>query len=236
MFLNLLRFIAWQNFALLPLLAGAIAVAVRDRGLPGALITGIALWLIFLTVVLPYQGHGWGYRYLHPYLGSFALLAGYGYRELSRKIGTKADGMVLTLSGVTAAAAIPLLLAATYRFVQPHVALERVIASQNTPIVLIDTEVSPGVDGRWAPNAVDHVRNQPDLSNRPLRLSSRHISPEQLLRLCSSAPITIVTRAEQQRVGFAWNVPEPSPRFENLVAAVRQQSPTCFKAVVMPAA
>jgi hypothetical protein len=229
MFLNLLRFVAWQNFALLPLLAASVPVARRNQGLAGALALGILVWLAFIAIVLPYQGHGWGYRYLHPYLGSFALLAGYGYRELKEQLGARTDGMVLGLSGVTIAASIPLLFVATYRFVQPHVALERLIAGQRTEIVLVDTEVSPGKDGRWAPNAVDHVRNLPDLTNRPLRFSSRHLDAVRLARLCGMSPITLVTRTDQRRVGFASNVPEKSDQFDRLVAAAQAKVPGCFR-------
>jgi hypothetical protein len=229
MFLNLLRFVAWQNFALLPLLGAAAAVAWRERGLAAALLLGILAWLAFITIVLPYQGHGWGYRYLHPYLGSVALLCGYGYRELARRLGTRADAMVLVLSGVTAVAAIPMIFVATYRFVEPHVALERFIAGQRTSIVLIDTEASTGSDGKWAANAVDHVRNMPDLSNRPLRFASRQLDPARLVRLCRLSPVTMITRADQHRVGFALNVSERSPRFEKLVAAVSQQAPRCLR-------
>jgi hypothetical protein len=78
MVLNLMRFVAWQNFALLPLLVAAVPVAISQRGLPGALLLGIVLWLAIVTLLLPYQGLGWGFRYLSPYLGSFALLAGLG--------------------------------------------------------------------------------------------------------------------------------------------------------------
>jgi hypothetical protein len=227
--LNLLRFIGWQNLALLPLFAAGAAVAVRQRGLAGTLLLGIVLWAGFIAVVLPYQGHGWGYRYLHPYLGSFALLTGYGYRELGRRIGAKADGVVLTLSAISALVAIPLTLAATHRFVEPHVALERMIASQSGLFVLVDTDVSPGVDGRWTANAIDHVRNLPDLTNRPLRFSSRDMNAVLLVQLCRRAPVTLITRMDQHRAGFALNVPAKSEKFEALVAAASKQAPGCFR-------
>jgi hypothetical protein len=228
MFLNLLHFIAWQNFALLPLLLAAIA-AVRRDALVTTLLLGIVAWIAFITVILPYQGHGWGYRYLHPYLGSFALLAGYGYRELGERIGTKADGVVLGFSGITAVAAIPLSFLATYRFVEPHVALERFIAAQRTPIVLVDTDYANGMDGRWAPTAIDHVRNLPDLTNRPLRFSSREMDRPRLIHLCTLAPVTIVSRADQRSVGFALDLPKRSPRFEALVGSVGDAVPGCFR-------
>jgi hypothetical protein len=232
-FLNLLRFFAWQHVALLPLLSAAIAVAVRDRGLPATLLSGIVLWLAFITIVIPFQGHGWGYRYLHPYLGSFALLAGFGYRELRTVIGERIDGFVLALSSVSAIVSIPLLFAATQRLVQPYAALERLISIQRTPMVLIDTYPLPSTDGRWAGNAVENVRNLPDLSNRPLRLSSRTMSPELLAGLCPRGKITLITRADQRRAGFWLNAPEKSPSFVKLVEAVREGAPNCFVSEVL---
>ena len=227
-FLNLLRFVAWQHVALLPLLSAAAAVAVRDRGLPAVLLLGIALWLTFITIVIPFQGHGWGYRYFHGYLGSFALLAGYGYRELKTVIGRKADGLVIALSGVTALVTIPLLFTASYRFLEPYVALERLVARQGTPMVLIDTDPRPTTNGRWAGNAIETVRNLPDLSNRPLRFSSRAMDPELLAGLCRQGRVTLITRADQHRAGFARNGTHDSPAFAQLVDAVQAKMPQCF--------
>jgi hypothetical protein len=226
--LNLLRFVTWQNAALLPLLVGSIAVAVRSGGLPAVLLIGIALWLTFVTIVIPFQGHGWGYRYLHPYLGSFALLAGYGYQEVKEAIGQRVEGFVLTLSGVTVVATIPLLFSATYKFVEPHVALERLIAAQQTQMVLIDTYPGPTTDGRWAGNAIENVRNSPDLSNRPLRLSSLNMNTELLSDLCRFGQITMIGRADQHRAGFALNASRNSPSFTGLTNAVQQKTPHCL--------
>jgi hypothetical protein len=231
-YLNLLRFIAWQNLAFLPLLSAAVGVAVRDRGLPAVLLLGIALWLTFVAVVIPFQGHGWGYRYLHPYLGSFALLAGYGYQELRAVIGRRVDGFVLALSGVTAVVTIPLLLMASHRFAEPYVALERLIAMQATPMVLVDTYPGHTTDRGWAGNAIENVRNLPDLSNRPLRLSSRNMTPQLLARLCGAGRITLITRADQHSVGLALNGLENTPQFAELVGVVRGKTSNCFVSAV----
>ncbi len=215
-------------------MSAAAAAAVRDRGLPAVLLLGIAVWLAFIAVVIPFQGHGWGYRYLHPYLGSFALLAGYGYRELRGVIGSKADGLVLVSSGVTTFVMIPLLFTATYRFVEPYVVLEGLVAKQDTPMVLIDTEPRPTTDGQWAGNAVETVRNLPDLSNRPLRFSSAAMNPELLAGLCHRGPITVITRADQHRAGFWVNGSQDDQTFAQLVAAVQEKMPHCFAPAVAP--
>jgi hypothetical protein len=234
MYLNLLRFLAWQNLALVPLLSASVVVALRDRGLPAALLAGILLWLFFIAIVTPFQGHGWGYRYLHPYLGSFALLAGYGYRELKGTIGRRIDGLVLSLSGVSVLVTIPMLIIAASRVIAPYLALDRLIAAQTTPIVLIDTYARPTVDGLWSGNAIENVRNLPDLRNRPLRFSSRAMSPELLVTLCRRGRVTLITSADQRRVGIGLNVPARSPPFEQLVASVEPKMPACFAQVSWP--
>ena len=234
MILNLMRFIAWQNLALVPLLVAAGPVSVRERGLARALLLGIVLWLLFIAIILPEQGRGWGYRYLHPYVGSFALLAGFGYRELEQRIGRAADGMVVLLSGVTVAVSIPVLLFASHRFMQPQLAMDQLIASQRTPFVLIDDNLSPSVDGRWADNALDHVRNQPDLSNRPLRFSAEYLTPTLLSELCRRGPVTLITRADMHRVGFILNVSDRSPKLDALVTAEPRVA-GCIQGAVIPA-
>ena len=227
--LNLMRLVAWQNLALWPLLIAAIPVALRERGLARAALLGIALWILFLALVLPEQGRGWGYRYLDGYQGSFALLAGYGYRELEQRIGRQADGMVLLLSSLTAVLAMPLLFISIHRFMQPHLAMERLIVAQPTPFVVIDDNLSDSVDGRWADNALDHVRNLPDLTNRPLRFSAEELTPSLLEQLCLRGPVTPITRADMHRLGFLLNVQERSPDFERLIASVQARAPGCFR-------
>ncbi|HET7606413.1 MAG TPA: hypothetical protein VFK28_10130 [Sphingomicrobium sp.] len=228
MMLNLLRFTAWQNFALVPLLIAAVPVVLRKRGFAGALALGIFAWLLFLTAILPEQGRGYGYRYLHGYLGSFALLAGFGYRELEERIGRQADGVVVLMSGLTLIAALPLLFAASYRFMQPHLAMERLIESQKTPFVLIDDNGSKARDGGWAEGAGDHVRNLPDMSNRPLRFSAEVLPAELLSRLCGVGSVTLVTRADINKAGLG-DLPERSPKFDALVRAAARDVPGCFR-------
>jgi hypothetical protein len=227
--LNLMRLIAWQNLALWPLLIAAVPVAVRERGLTRAMLLGAVLWIVFLALVLPEQGRGWGYRYLDGYEGSFALLAGYGYRELEQRIGRQADGIVVLLSAATLVLAIPVLFATTYRFMQPHLAMQRLIAAQPTPFVVIDDSPTLSFDGRWRDTAQDHVRNLPDLTNRPLRFSGNALSPALFLELCRRGPVAIITRGDMHRVGFLMNVPASSPDFERLVSSVERAAPRCIR-------
>lgn len=226
MTLNLLRFIAWQHLALLPLIVGAIPLMIRTRSIVCPLAWGIGIAILFFALVLPFQGHGWGYRYLNPYLGSFALLAGFGYQRLAATPNARTDGAVLLMSVITLSGAF-YLLAHTHDFVARHLAIERLVAKQASDFVLIDTDDLPSTDGVWSANAIDIVRNRPDLSNRPLRFSSRFMQPAKLEELCRRGTIATVTRADMHGVGFSLNSPVSSPRFEKLVTAIATSS--CLK-------
>lgn len=227
MMLNLLRFVAWQHLALLPLLVAAVPVAWRGRG-PGQgiaapMLAGIALATLFLGFVLPFQGHGWGYRYYSPFLGSFALLAGIGYRQLAKRLPRHTDGAVIALSLATVAGAIPLLLIQANAFTRPHVALDRLIAAKHGDFVVIDTDEStPTTDGRWAVNAVDEVRNDPDLINRPLRFSSRSLNAGLVTELCRRGRVSVVGWPEMHRAGLGTNVIGSGRRFVQLTEMLRR--------------
>jgi len=230
MVLNLLRFLAWQNLALLPLLAAAAPLAWRTRGIVAPLLWGIVGAVFFFALILPYQGHGWGYRYLHPYLGSFALLAGFGYQRLVAQRGRAADAMVLLLSAATLFASMPYLLNRTHEFFAPHLRLEQFIERQGGDFVLIDTEEEHHTtDGSWGENAIDHVRNSPDLSNRPLRFSSRTMQEASLADLCRRGTVTVIARADLHRIGLALNSPLGSPRFDAMVEKTRRLYPACLR-------
>ena len=55
----------------------------RGEGIARPLAAGILLTLVAMLLLLPWQGLGWGYRYLHGLLGSMALLAGYGWNSVA---------------------------------------------------------------------------------------------------------------------------------------------------------
>lgn len=221
MLLNLTRFFAWQNLAVLPLLLAAWPVARRNEGIAAPLFAGLLLTITAMTILLPYQGHGWGYRYLHGFIGSLALLGGYGFATLRGK--TEGAQLFVTLmTALTLAISLPWLLYQSHKFVMPYAKLHSIIAAQTTPLVLVDTH--------WPSSMVDQVRNAPDLSNRPIRLSSKSITPEALSSLCVRGPIALITRVEMHRAGMSPQLPEKSPAFEDLVRSVRATNPGCFRA------
>lgn len=216
MIMNLLRFFAWQHLALLPLLFAAASLIGQRGSLVRPVTLGIAFGIAMPALLLPYQGHGWGYRYLHGYIASFALLGAFGFRRLREIDAPRAWGALVICTVATLLAMAWL----TWRidtFVTPHVKLERYLAAVNADQVIVETEIASNtLDGRWAANAIDLIRNQPDLSNRPLRLSSRKLSDEMALELCMRGSVALVDRNTQKAIGFSLNQPDRSERFEAL--------------------
>ena len=62
---DVLRFVDWQNPIVLPFALLAYRPVRDGDGIARELSTGLALTLAAMFILLPYQGHGWGYRYLH---------------------------------------------------------------------------------------------------------------------------------------------------------------------------
>ncbi|GHH21692.1 hypothetical protein GCM10008023_30700 [Sphingomonas glacialis] len=227
MMLNMLRFVAWQNLALLPLIVAAVPVA-RRGGLAAPMLLGIAIWLLFVGFTLPYQGHGWGYRYLHPYLGSFALLAGLGYQQLAAKAPQRTDGMVILLSVLTLVPAMPILMLHARWFAEPQVRLDRFISTKQSDFVVINTDPPRSTsDGRWAISAVDQVGTDPDLTNRPLRFASHALNREMAVALCRRGAVSVVDWPEMHKLGFGLNVIGSERRFDALQNLFRTEG--CLK-------
>jgi hypothetical protein len=210
MSLNLFRLAIWQHLALIPLVLAARPLIRRNQGIAAPLAAGIVLTVAVCGFILPAQGHGWGYRYLAGFIGSFSLLGGLGYQRWAASDRGSADGVFVSLTALTLVF-MTVTITGAQRFVAPYVKLDRLIAGTSTAdMVLIDTELPK--------MAIDQVRNAPDLSNRPLRLSSQALDSAALAQLCERGSIALITRRDMHSVGFALEFSEQSPRFETKIA------------------
>ena len=214
-FYNLARFICWNAIFLIPLVIFAWPAVREKNGIALPLAAGVALTLAAMVFLLPYQGHGYGYRYLHPVLGNLLLLAGYGYLAWSARDKAVADGSIAVMSLATVLLAVPFLLATTHSFVSPQATLDRLMARQKADFVIVDTE--------HPYSAIDQVRNLPDMSNRPLRFASDRLSQDQLRQLCDRGTINIIRRSDFHRTGFVRDLPTASPQFEKRTAWLANQ-------------
>lgn len=195
MLYNLMRATAWNAAFLLPFLGLAVPLWKRRDPIVMALYGGLMLTILAMAILLPYQGHGWGYRYIHGLLGNALLLAGFGYREWAARNRQAADGAIALLGAMSLIAFVPSAMASAHRFTKPHAQLYQVIAQQDADFVV--------VDDTHFPHMVDEVRNQPDLNNRPLVLSRfRMEDDERLMALCQRGRVAVMTEADGRAAGL----------------------------------
>jgi len=162
---NLLRFCTWQHLLLLPLLFAGLKATKEDR-FAGALALGLLLPIIVMAVILPWQGIGFGYRYLHGVLGNAALLAGYGWRNM------KAWHEQLR----------PVFLRATTASLLVLLPVQSWMAhARYAPFANANTKINESgadyviIEARDGPVMMDTVLNNPDISNRPIRIAFENI-------------------------------------------------------------
>jgi hypothetical protein len=203
---NLLRFVSWQNLALLPLMAFALPAVRRQEGIARPLLGGVVLTIAAMTLLLPYQGHGWGYRYLHGLIGNCALLAAYGWRDHGDR--SEVRSFVRAATAVTMLASLPFLVWRAQAFIDPYARVNRMIDRINADMVVVDSE---GPDFR-----VDEVTNRPDLTNRPLRLAGHLLRPLDIGVLCGRGTIAFVSASDMHALGVGVDGERSSPHFHEL--------------------
>jgi len=196
---NMLRFIDWQNPILLPLLVAAYR-SVRDRsGIARELTVGLVLTLGAMFILMPYQGYGWGYRYLHGLIGNVSLLAGYGWIALSARATRNEMATTWTTLVIGSAIAWLVLLPAhakqAHDFVMPYVRAADAIEHTATDLVVIDQS--------GLLFAGDLVRNDPFLHNRPKVLDLTLLDEANLADICARYSVSMFGR----RQGLAFGIP-----------------------------
>ncbi len=211
---NLVRFVAWQHLLLVPLAGYGIWRCWNSDPVARALAMGLLLPVLLLLILLPYQGHGWGYRYLHGVIGNACLLGGYGWRKLEER--GRAPG--LAFAGATLASIallVPVHAMMARRIVAPFAAVAAQRDAVAAPIVIIDD--------RSAPFAQDLVLNRADLSNRPWVLLGREVTPGQVAGLCRGEPIAFLGAARLGGLAAVIDAPAPvtSPGYAALEDAAR---------------
>lgn len=185
MVVNLIRFVAWQHLLLLPLLVVGLRVARREP-MAGALAGGILLTVAAFAVILPYQGHGFGYRYLHGLIGNCILLAVCGWVSLGDQPGAwRPLLMRSTVAGLAILLPIQAWMAHSFYAPPAHV-------SQRLSAIDADYVVVGAGD---APFAADLVINPPFLDQRPVRLLREALSPAAVRAICASQPLVALTGA-----------------------------------------
>lgn len=216
---NLLRFVTWQNPLTITLFAAAWLTIRRQPPIAKTLLGGILLMFAATVVLMPYQGHGWGYRYFHGLLGSFALLGAYGWRtirdqapELRRRLHVGLGVAIL----VSLALLLPLRAYQANRFATPYAVASERIAKTDAEVVILDN------GDRWY--AWDLVRNDPFLRQRPIILHARSLRPDDLTALCRNYRVKVISSSSPElalirKMKSAPNAPTEAQRLQRFRVA-----------------
>ncbi|HEX4710697.1 hypothetical protein, partial [Phenylobacterium sp.] len=177
---NLVRFVTWQSLLAVPLALVVARTALRTPGPLRALVVGLAATTLAVMVLMAFQGHGWGYRYLHGLIGSVCLLAAFGWMRLTEGAQGQPARAQSAVFATALAASLLILLPwrawQVHSFVHPYATAERAVQAMDADIVLIDD--APVVYG------VDLVRNDPLWTHRPIVLALSALTPADLAEVC----------------------------------------------------
>lgn len=212
---NILRFITWQNLALVPLMGLSLGALRRDDGIARPLFYGVLLTIVALAILLPYQGHGWGYRYMAGVIGNCVLLGAYGWKDFSDR--SEVRTFVSTATLATVCASLPFLLWQAHAFVQPYARFDQMLSGLKADMVIVDT--------KGTLYALDEVRNLPDLSNRPIRLDAGRLAANDIRLLCGRGTLAFVGRRLTQAAGVTQVDGAQPQHFGTLVSAAEHDCP-----------
>jgi hypothetical protein len=217
MLLNMLRFIVWQNPLLLPLTCIAL-VTLRHAPLTMQLSAyGLYLTIAAMFILLPFQGHGWGYRYIHGYIGVVCLMAAYGWLRIvpaSRRGQTAVWTPLAAACGFVALVLFPAQAVQVRNYIGPYANASAAIARADADIVVVDANRMFYGD--------DFVRNDPFLQNRPVTLHLMLLSNEQIKGLCDRGARVAVfgdTVGESYGVRLVGNGDRRPPALRELLMA-----------------
>ena len=195
-FANFLRFAVWQNILLLPLGFAALRTLRSPKdwsqtaALPLAGVCGLGLLLMI------YQGHGWGYRYLSSQISAFCLLAGYGWNMIQSDY---APGRACLSFKLALAAAflfqLPTQLAMARSFSEPYARLHDEVVGSGRDFVLFDIR-----DGFYVR---DVIRNHPDFARTPKMIDFTLVEENSLYELCRNPGVGLVDSRHYRALGIA---------------------------------
>jgi hypothetical protein len=152
---------------------------------------GLVLTLLVILVVLPYQGHGWGYRYMHGYIGVLCLIAAHAWTQ---EVSTERARLSAIWTPIAAAAVLALFVQLpgqawqVHAMVAPRASASAAIATAQASVVIVDP--------RGLSNPGDLIRNDPFLASTPIIMDLGEMTPQRIAGLCARAPR--VTMFDQQ--------------------------------------
>jgi len=181
---SLVRFVTWQNPLTTPLaIVGAFA-AWRAGGPLRPLVLGVLLTLLVMLVIEPTQVHGWGYRYMHGFLGSVCLIAAWTWARLTDALAP--EGRARAMNALALACAFSLVVLGPLRawqawsYVRPYARADAQIQSAKSDVVIIDHDSDILFDMGTV------TRNDPLLLRPPKVMALAAMNAAGVRRLCAS--------------------------------------------------
>ncbi|HUI96625.1 MAG TPA: hypothetical protein VLX44_12785 [Xanthobacteraceae bacterium] len=200
---NLLRLLAWQSPIVFPLAIVGLSARGERRGILLCLAAGMVLTVGAAIVLAAYQGHGWGYRYLHGFLGGLSLMAAQGWICITDRDSrpSRAPALALALSVVVSLVVVlPWYAHQVSAFIKPSETAVAAIQRSDADVVIVDgTDIWYGQD---------LVRNDPFLRTLPKTLLLSKLDATRLTELCRRYDVALFDRTDAERIGMAI-VPRP---------------------------
>lgn len=208
---NFARFAAWQNILLLPLAAiGANGHRDCEGRLTIALAFRLSCFVGMLTMV--YQGHGYGYRYLHGLIPCFCLLAAGGWLRLGERLGRPVPAKLLWAScAVTLLGTLPFALIRSHDFLHPYAAAYRVARAAPANIVFVDggggaflediVRIEGPTDRALLTSTPAAFASTPPPP--PLLLSLSFVSSADIVRLCVTRRVMVFDARQARMLGIS---------------------------------
>jgi uncharacterized membrane protein YeaQ/YmgE (transglycosylase-associated protein family) len=195
---NLLRLTLWQSLLLAPLFMLGIAAALRAGGFLRAILLGSVLTVVAVWILQPFQGHGWGYRYMHGLLGNLCFVATLGGLRLTAQqpSNQRAKSRALFVAAAIGSVFVlfPLRAWQVHNYVHPYASATAAIARADVDVVVVDhNEVFYGFN---------LVRNDPMLRNRPKVLLLSKLDAAQITTLCTTYEIGIFDASDARKFGM----------------------------------
>jgi hypothetical protein len=219
MLTNFVRFVSWQSVFALPLAIVGIYSWKQATPVLRQAAWGLVIAAAPFFFVLPDQGHGWGYRYLHGLIGNVVLLGVFGWIQLVPRQGAIARKLLAPL-GLLATASIVLIglrCVQISSFVEPYATALQYIRAQDVNVVVVDSAQL------WYGS--DLTQNDPYLRNKPKIMSLTDITEAEVPYLCQLG-VRLIGSADvpylMATLPFAQKFP---PQYE----LVRRQIAACSK-------
>ena len=208
---NLLRFVAWQNPIIVPLVLAALTSRSGVSPTLRRLAWGIALSMIPYILIMPNQYFAWGYRYLHGLQGNMVLLAVSGWIVLSTSAEMKvrlsrARRALFVFTLATLLVAFPMRAWQVEEFLAPMAKSLRLIEDRQSDVVLVDAwDIWFG----W-----DLVRNDPFYRERPIKLGLQYLTLDQLRDVCARYDVDFVGYDDVAHLGAPFVGRYDNPEFD----------------------